>query len=172
MPSEYVQTVKTEGEARSRSCYRDSLTGVNLAPRPHAAGRLGQMILMLNNLYIFLRKVSPQCVLHRAHFKHGVKAEHYSLFNNAIVATMEASLGDAWDEEQEEAWAALSSILMSVVSKAYAGGASLQARLRPCLLLCCLAACCHEFLLRFIGILTFPWDLSVKCFGYGYTTQN
>jgi hemoglobin-like flavoprotein len=63
-------------------------------------------------------------VLHRAHFKHGVKAEHYHLFNNAVIATMEASLGETWDEEQEEAWAALSSILMSVVNKAYASGTS------------------------------------------------
>ena len=45
--------------------------------------------------------------------------------SSAIIATMEASLGDAWDEEQEEAWDALMSMLLSVVQKAYSAGALL-----------------------------------------------
>jgi hemoglobin-like flavoprotein len=59
----------------------------------------------------------------RAHFKFGIKAEHYKHLSDAIVATMEASLGEAWDEEQEDAWGAFMGLLMTVVGKAYAGGA-------------------------------------------------
>jgi phosphoenolpyruvate carboxylase len=60
--------------------------------------------------------------VYRAHFKYGIKAEHYKHLNDAVVATMEASLGEAWDEDQEEAWGAFMGLLMAVVNKAYAGG--------------------------------------------------
>ena len=58
---------------------------------------------------------------------------------------MEASLGDAWDEDQEDAWAAFCGLLLAVVGRAYQAGAT-----------CRLAA---QNSLLFSGV---RWALAVK----------
>ena len=60
----------------------------------------------------------------RGHLKYDVKAEHYTLLTDAVAATLEQVLGPRWDASRKEAWGAFIGLLLTVVSSAYAQGAT------------------------------------------------
>ena len=53
-----------------------------------------------------------------------MKAEHYTLLTDAVAATLEQVLGPRWDASRKEAWGAFIGLLLTVVSSAYAQGAT------------------------------------------------
>ena len=53
--------------------------------------------------------------LGRRHAGHGVRSEHYESVGIALLWTLEQGLGDAFDDETHEAWAAAYGTLASVM---------------------------------------------------------
>ncbi len=47
----------------------------------------------------------------RQHVGYGVKPRHYDLVGNALLWTLEQSLGGAWNKELKDAWAACYTLL-------------------------------------------------------------
>ena len=59
----------------------------------------------------------------RAHFKYGVRQEHYGQLSAAVAATLQSALDQVWTEEQDAGWNAFLGTLVSIVKKAYSAGA-------------------------------------------------
>ena len=67
--------------------------------------------------------------LGQRHAGYGVADEHYAIVGTALLDTLRAGLGDAFDAEVEEAWAVAYGTLAGVMKEAAAG---LSRRLAPC----------------------------------------
>jgi hemoglobin-like flavoprotein len=67
--------------------------------------------------------------LGQRHAGYGVADAHYAIVGTALLDTLRAGLGDAFDAEVEEAWAVAYGTLAGVMKEAAAG---LGRRLAPC----------------------------------------
>jgi hemoglobin-like flavoprotein len=56
--------------------------------------------------------------LAKRHVQYGVKAHHYKVVGNALLWTLQQGLGQDWNEEVKEAWAACFSVLSENMIKA------------------------------------------------------
>ena len=73
--------------------------------------KLMKTLGMLVNAADHLEDMLPAVhALGERHVGYGVKEEHYPKVGAALLSTLEAGLGDAWDSEARDAWTALYSI--------------------------------------------------------------
>ncbi|MBN8854881.1 MAG: hypothetical protein BGO55_19725 [Sphingobacteriales bacterium 50-39] len=56
--------------------------------------------------------------LARRHVNYGVQEEHYTMVGRALLWTLEAGLGDKWNEELEKSWTVCYTILAEAMIKA------------------------------------------------------
>lgn len=68
--------------------------------------------------------------LGRKHVQYGVRPEHYATVGVALLSTLEAGLGDAWNDEVKTAWtaafAALSQAMIRAAESSRSGSHALQ----------------------------------------------
>lgn len=62
--------------------------------------------------------------LGRRHTGYGVKDAHYDTVGAALLGTLEAGLGDAWNDEVKEAWTAVYTVLATTMKDAAAEAAA------------------------------------------------
>jgi hemoglobin-like flavoprotein len=67
--------------------------------------------------------------LGQRHAGYGVQDEHYEMGGRALLDTLRAGLGDAFDAEVEEAWAVAYGTLVGVMQEGASGD---RGRLAPC----------------------------------------
>ena len=58
--------------------------------------------------------------LGKRHVGYGVKDEHYDTVAAALLSTLEAGLGDAWNEEVKKAWISVYTVLATTMKDAAA----------------------------------------------------
>lgn len=64
---------------------------------------IGRVVSSLDRLHDVLPAVEA---LGRKHHGYGVKHEHYDIVGRALLATLQAGLGAAWNEDVKAAWTA------------------------------------------------------------------
>jgi hemoglobin-like flavoprotein len=69
--------------------------------RERFAAELDQIVRSIRSLGDFSSTVRA---LGKRHRDYGVKAGHYRLMGQALVAAIAAALGPDWDDQREEAW--------------------------------------------------------------------
>jgi hemoglobin-like flavoprotein len=88
---------------------------------------LGRVVSSLDDFAAMLPSVEA---LGRKHVHYGVKPEHYNTVGAALLATLEAGLGEAWNDELKTAWAtaygALAQAMMRAGETSRSGSHSLQ----------------------------------------------
>jgi hemoglobin-like flavoprotein len=77
---------------------------------------------LLTMLWYIISKLNSRCditeevtKLAQCHVKNDAQEKHYSYVGAALLKTLEKSLGDAWNKEVKEAWAACFDILSSAM---------------------------------------------------------
>jgi hemoglobin-like flavoprotein len=88
---------------------------------------LGRVVSSLDDLPAFLPAVEA---LGRKHVQYGVKPEHYATVGAALLSTLEAGLGSAWNEEVKAAWANAFGALSQAMIRASETSRSGQHRLQ------------------------------------------
>lgn len=78
------------------------------------------LALAVKNLNTPDRIMEPLRALGRRHVGYGVQEAHYPLVGAALLWTLEQGLGDAFDEDTREAWAAAYQLLSGVMCQAAA----------------------------------------------------
>ncbi|MFY0625994.1 MAG: hemin receptor [Reichenbachiella sp.] len=58
--------------------------------------------------------------LGKRHVGYGVKDEHYNTVGSALLYTLEAGLGEVWNEEAKDAWTAVYTLLSGVMKSSAA----------------------------------------------------
>ncbi len=91
------------------------------AQRDRLVGALGYTVANVDNLDELVPVLQQ---LGRDHRKFGVEAEHYPLVGEALLATLQHFLGDAWDAELEQAWTEAYTVIAQVMSDAAQDAAS------------------------------------------------
>ena len=83
------------------------------------AGKLGStltyVVTRLDKLDTILEDVRKLAVNHN---KYGAEPEHYAVVGECLLATLEAGLGNDWNDELREAWSAAYSILADTMIQA------------------------------------------------------
>jgi hemoglobin-like flavoprotein len=69
--------------------------------RDRFAAELEEVVRAIGTLETFQPRVRSLGARHRGY---GVRAPHYKLMGDALLASLRAAVGDAWDEQVEEAW--------------------------------------------------------------------
>lgn len=73
---------------------------------------LGYIISRLDRLEDIVSEIAA---LAQRHVKYGVEPYHYVVVGEVLLWTLEQGLGDAWNNEAEEAWSTCYSILCSAM---------------------------------------------------------
>lgn len=81
---------------------------------------IGRVVSSLDRLQDVLPAVEN---LGRRHQLYGVKPEHYETVGNALLGTLQAGLGEAWNDEIKNAWAAAYGTLAQVMLDATSAAA-------------------------------------------------
>jgi nitric oxide dioxygenase len=69
--------------------------------RSRFAAELAVIVASIRRLDEFREETNA---LGRRHHGYGVRAGHYRIMGDALLAALAAALGDGWDDETEEAW--------------------------------------------------------------------
>ena len=76
---------------------------------------IGMAVKGLSNLEALIPAVED---LGKRHLQYGVTADHYGTVAKALLFTLEAGLGDAWNAEVKEAWVETYSVLANTMKGA------------------------------------------------------
>jgi len=113
---------------QAATLFYDRLFAQNPELRPLFSGDMErQGVMLMQTLGLAVKHLNdpepimePLRALGRRHVGYGVKEAHYPLVGAALLWTLEQGLGDAFDEDTREAWAAAYELLAGVMCQAAA----------------------------------------------------